>query len=43
MEKFVPVVVIKELSETDRILSALKANGINCAKSHLGLLAQKRQ
>ena len=32
MEKFVPVVVIKELSETDRILSALKANGINCAE-----------
>ena len=32
MEKFVPVVVIKELSETDKILSALKANGINCAE-----------
>ena len=31
MEKYIPVVVIKELSETDEILSALKANGINCA------------
>ncbi len=32
MEKFVPVVVIKELSETDRILTALKNHGINCAE-----------
>ena len=32
MEKFVPVVVIKDLSETDKILSALKASGINCAE-----------
>ena len=32
MEKFVPVVVIKELSETDRILTALKSNGIHCAE-----------
>lgn len=32
MEKYIPVVVIKELSETDKILSALKADGINCAK-----------
>ena len=32
MEKFVPVVVIKELSETDKILNALKTNGINCAE-----------
>ncbi len=32
MEKFVPVVVIKELSETDRILTALKNNGINTAE-----------
>ena len=32
MEKYIPVVVIKELSETDRILSALKADGINCAE-----------
>ena len=32
MEKFVPVVVIKELNETDKILKALKNNGINCAE-----------
>ena len=32
MEKFIPVVVIKELSEVDTILPALKANGINCAE-----------
>ena len=32
MEKFVPVVVIKELFETDKILTALKNNGINCAE-----------
>lgn len=32
MEKYIPVVVIKDLSETDRILTALKANGINCAE-----------
>ena len=32
MEKFIPVVVIKELSETDTILTALKMNGINCAE-----------
>ena len=32
MEKYIPVVVIKELSETDKILSALKANDINCAE-----------
>jgi len=32
MEKFIPVVVIKELGETDKILTALKANGINCAE-----------
>ena len=32
MEKYIPVVVIKDLSETDKILSALKANGINCAE-----------
>ena len=32
MEKYVPVVVIKELSETDKILTALKASGINCAE-----------
>ncbi len=32
MEKFIPVVVIKELSETEKILTALKNNGINCAE-----------
>ncbi len=32
MEKYIPVVVIKELSETDRILTALKQNGIRCAE-----------
>ncbi|MBE7077467.1 MAG: bifunctional 4-hydroxy-2-oxoglutarate aldolase/2-dehydro-3-deoxy-phosphogluconate aldolase [Clostridiales bacterium] len=32
MEKFVPVVVIKDLSETDKILTALKNNGINTAE-----------
>ena len=32
MEKFIPVVVIKELSETDKILTALKSSGIMCAE-----------
>lgn len=32
MEKYVPVVVIKEMSQTDKILSALKNNGINTAE-----------
>lgn len=32
MWKYIPVVVIKELSETDKILSVLKADGINCAE-----------
>ena len=32
MEKFIPVVVIKELSETDRILTALKHSKMNCAE-----------
>ena len=32
MEKFIPVVVIKELGETDKILKALKNNDINCAE-----------
>ena len=32
MEKYIPVVVIRELSETDKILTALKNNGINCAE-----------
>ncbi len=32
MEKKIPVVVIKELNEVDKILLALKADGINCAE-----------
>ena len=32
MEKFIPVVVIKELAETDKILGALKASGIHTAE-----------
>ena len=32
MEKYVPVVVIKELSETDTILTALKNHGIHTAE-----------
>lgn len=32
MDKYIPVVVIKELSETDKILNALKLNGIFCAE-----------
>ena len=32
MEKQIPVVVIKELGETDKILTALKNNGIHCAE-----------
>ena len=32
MERFIPVVVIKELSETDKILTALKNSGILCAE-----------
>ena len=32
MDKFIPVVVIKELSETDVILTALKKSDINCAE-----------
>ena len=32
MEKFIPVVVIKELGETDKILTALKKSNINCAE-----------
>ena len=32
MEKFIPVVVIKELGETDKILTALRQSGINCAE-----------
>lgn len=32
MEKYIPVVVIKDLSEVTKILSALKRKGINCAE-----------
>ena len=32
MDKLIPVVVIKELGETEKTLSALKRNGINCAE-----------
>lgn len=32
MEKFIPVVVIKDLNETDKIMTALKNNHINCAE-----------
>lgn len=32
MDKYIPVVVIKDLSEVDTILPALKANDINCAE-----------
>lgn len=32
MDRRIPVVVIKELSETDKILTALKNYGINCAE-----------
>lgn len=32
MDKLIPVVVIKELAEVDRILPALKKSGINCAE-----------
>ena len=32
MEKYIPVVVINRLSETDNILTALKKNNINCAE-----------
>ena len=32
MEKYIPVVVIKDLSETDKIMTALKGVGINCAE-----------
>ena len=32
MDKLIPVVIIKELGETDKILTALKNYGINCAE-----------
>ena len=30
MQKYIPVVVIKEMSETDKILTALKKSDIMC-------------
>ena len=32
MDRYIPVVVIKEIEETDRILQALQGVGINCAE-----------
>ena len=32
MEKFLPVVVIKKIEDTEKILKALQNNGINCAE-----------
>ncbi len=32
MDKLIPVVVIKEIGETEKILSALEADGIHCAE-----------
>ena len=32
MDKLIPVVVIKELSETEKVMKALKNHGINCAE-----------
>ncbi len=32
MDRLIPVVVIKELSETETVLSALEKSGINCAE-----------
>ena len=32
MQKYIPVVVIKEMGETDKILTALKKSGIMCAE-----------
>ena len=32
MQKFIPVVVIKEMSEVDKIMTALKNSDINCAE-----------
>ena len=32
IDKYIPVVVIEELEEVDKILPALKTNGINCAE-----------
>lgn len=32
MEKIIPVVIIKKIEETEKILNALKKSGINCAE-----------
>ena len=32
MDKLIPVVVIKNLEDTEKILTALKNDGINCAE-----------
>lgn len=32
MDRFIPVVVIKNLDDTEKILTALKKDGINCAE-----------
>ncbi|MBE7067452.1 MAG: bifunctional 4-hydroxy-2-oxoglutarate aldolase/2-dehydro-3-deoxy-phosphogluconate aldolase [Ruminococcaceae bacterium] len=32
MDKLIPVVVIKDINETEKIMNALKNNGINCAE-----------
>ena len=32
MDKLIPVVVIKNLAETEKIMNALKNDGINCAE-----------
>ena len=32
MDKLIPVVVIKDVSETEKTLSALRAGGVNCAE-----------
>ena len=32
MDKLIPVVVIKELSETEKVMKALRNHGINCAE-----------
>lgn len=32
MDKKIPVVIVKELNETEKMMSALKNYGINCAE-----------
>ena len=32
MDRLIPVVVIKNLDDTEKILTALKKDGINCAE-----------